>query len=232
MEQLDGRRAGRGFVCGVLARSVVFVRGDLMKPRTMKCLCCGKETPVKGNGQKYCPECGYKIRIEKNHERIKERAAMFHNALKAARTSGRAPIKTRIAGVRYIKCERCGKEVAVPIRAGHAKYCPRCSQAAYRESHKRSKERMAEMTAIKITTTCDVCGKEFSYILKGKHRMTCDVCREMEREKAEHPKWFKKKEPKKPVPSIEDLATAAKAKGMSYGQYKAWLYMQEQKKKA
>jgi hypothetical protein len=32
--------------------------------------------------------------------------------------------------------------------------------------------------------------------------------------------------------TIENMIAAAKAKGMSYGQYKAWLYMQEQKKKA
>lgn len=197
--------------------------------KIIKCERCGKDTEAKSNGQKYCPECGYQVRIERNHERIEARAAMFHDALKAARTSGKKSIKTRFAGVRYIKCEKCGKEVAVPIHAGHAKYCPRCSQEAYRESHKRSKERCA----VKITTTCDVCGKEFFYVLKGKHRTTCDLCREMEREKATHPEWFKKKEPKKePVPKIEDLAAAARAKGMSYGQYKAWLYMEEQKKKA
>jgi len=194
----------------------------------IKCARCGKETEATGNSQKYCPECGYQVRIERNHARIEARAAMFHDALKSARTSGKKPIKTRFAGVRYIKCEKCGKEVAVPIHAGHAKYCPRCSQEAYRESHKRSKERCA----VKITTTCDVCGKEFFYVLKGKRRTTCDLCREMEREKAKHPEWFKKKEPKKPVPKIEDLAAAARAKGMSYGQYKAWLYIQEQKKKA
>lgn len=196
--------------------------------RTVKCARCGKETPAKSNGQKYCPECGYKVRIERNHECIAARAAKFHDALKAARTSGKAVMKTRIAGMRHIKCAKCGADVAVPKHAGHAKYCPRCSQEAYRESHKRSKER----NTIKITAICDVCGNEFEYVLKGNRRSTCDVCREMERTRARHPEWFAKEEKKKAGPSIEDLATAAKKKGMSYGQYKAWLYMQEQKKKA
>jgi hypothetical protein len=84
-----------------------------------------------------------------------------------------------------------------------------------------------------LTAICDVCGQEFSYVFKGKHRTICDVCKEMARTKTKHPDWFKKKELKKaPVAKIEDLAAAARARGMSYGQYKAWLYMEEQKKKA
>lgn len=84
-----------------------------------------------------------------------------------------------------------------------------------------------------LTAICEECGKEFSFVLKGKPRTTCDLCRELARTKTKHPDWFKKKELKKaPVAKIEDLAAAARAKGMSYGQYKAWLYMEEQKKKA
>jgi hypothetical protein len=59
----------------------------------------------------------------------------------------------------------------------------------------------------------------------------------MERTRARRPDLFGKPKlqkdvKKEPVPSIADLAAAAKAKGMSYGQYKAWLYMESQKKKA
>ena len=38
-----------------------------------------------------------------------------------------------------------------------------------------------------------------------------------------------KKRKKKRGPTIEEIERAAKEKGMSYGQYKAWLYIQEQK---
>lgn len=197
--------------------------------RVIKCARCGEETEAKGNGQKYCPECAYKVRIERNHQRIAARAAMFHDALKAARESGKTPIKTRFAGVRYIKCERCGKEVSVPIHAGHARYCPTCSQESYRESHKRSKER----NALTLTAICDACGKEFEYILKGKPRTTCDMCRAVGGAHKKPKKLFAEKPKEKaPAPSIEELMAAARAKGMSYGQYKAWLYMQEQRKKA
>ena len=229
MERIERGRARHAFDRGLSSRSLVSVRGVGM--RVIKCAKCGKETEAKGNSQKYCPECGYQVRIERNHERIEARAAMFHDALKAARKSGKTPIRTRFAGVRHIKCEKCGKEVSVPRHAGHAKYCPTCSQESYRESHKRSKERCA----LKITAVCEVCGNEFSYVFKGGHRQTCDVCREMERTRARRPDLFgkqKKDVKKEPVPSIADLAAAAKAKGMSYGQYKAWLYIESQKKKA
>lgn len=196
--------------------------------RVIKCACCGEETEAKGNGQKYCPECAYKIRIKRNHERIAARAAMFHDALKAARESGKTPIKTRFAGVRYIKCERCGKEVSVPIHAGHARYCQTCSQESYRESHKRSKER----NALTMTAICAECGKEFEYVLKGKPRTTCDDCLPISNTRKKPAKLIDNPKKKAPVASIEDLAAAARAKGMSYGQYKAWLYMQEQRKKA
>lgn len=196
--------------------------------RVIKCARCGRETEAKGNSQKYCPECGYQVRIERNHARIEARAAMFHDALKAARESGNESIKTRFAGTRQIKCERCGKEVSVPIHAGHARYCPTCSQESYRESHKRSKER----NALTMTAICDECGKEFEYILKGKPRTTCDDCRPISNTRKKPAKLIDKPKKKASVASIEDLAAAARAKGMSYGQYKAWLYMQEQRKKA
>lgn len=83
-----------------------------------------------------------------------------------------------------------------------------------------------------MTAVCDECGKEFEYILKGKPRTTCDDCRPISNTRKKPVKLIEKPKPKKFVASIEDLAAAAKAKGMSYGQYKAWLYMESQKKKA
>ena len=145
---------------------------------------------------------------------------MFNEAHEAARTSGKT---------RHIVCERCGADAVVPFHAGHAKYCPKCSQASCRESHKRSKER----NALTMTAICDECGKEFEYILKGRPRTTCDDCRPISNTRKKPANLIDKPKKKAPVASsIEDLAAAAKARGMSYGQYKAWLYMQEQRKKA
>ena len=194
--------------------------------RVIKCARCGEETIAKGNSQKYCPVCAYQVRLDRQHERLiarksrnAERAEMFTEAHEAARTSGKT---------RHIVCAKCGADAVVPFHAGHAKYCPTCSQASCRESHKRSKER----NALTMTAICEECGKEFEYILKGKPRTTCDDCRPISNTRKKPAKLFDKPKKKAPVASIEDLATAAKAKGMSYGQYKAWLYMQEQRKKA
>ena len=194
--------------------------------RVIKCAKCGRETEAESNGQKYCPTCAYEVRLDKQHERFlarkrrrEGRAETFTEAQEVARTSGKT---------RHIVCKRCGADAVVPMHAGHALYCQKCSQMSCRESHKRSKERN-EMT---LTAICDECGKEFEYILKGKPRTTCDECRPISNTRKKPAKLFDKPKKKAPVASIEDLATAAKAKGMSYGQYKAWLYMQEQRKKA
>ena len=194
--------------------------------RVIKCAKCGREIKAESNGQKYCTECAYEVRLERQHERLiarnrrnGKRAEMFNEAHEAARTSGKT---------RHIVCKRCGADAVVPMHAGHALYCPKCSQMACRESHKRSKER----NALTMTAICDECGKEFEYILKGKPRTTCDDCRPISNTRKKPVKLVDKPKQKAPVASIEDLAAAAKAKGMSYGQYKAWLYIEEQKKKA
>lgn len=185
--------------------------------RVIKCARCGKEIEAKGNGQKYCPECAYQARLERVHA--------FHDSLRAARESGVKPSKMTIAGTKHIKCAKCGADVIVSIRGGHAKYCPKCAQEAYAESHNRSREKNAKL----MTAICNKCGKPFEYVYKWAYKTTCDECRGKRREG-----WRRKEKPekKKLDPTIDEMIAAAKAKGMSYGQYKAWLYMQEQKKKA
>ena len=84
---------------------------------------------------------------------------------------------------------------------------------------------------------CCVCGEEFDYIsINGYERKCCDGCRTRSNVKDRgivyKPKRDSKPKPKASGATIENLVTAAKAKGMSYGQYKAWLYMEQQKKKA
>ncbi len=184
--------------------------------RIIKCARCGKETEATGNGQKYWPDCAYQARLERVHA--------FRDSLRAARESGVKPSNMTIAGTKHITCEKCGADVVVSIRGGHAKYCPKCAQEAYAESHRRSKEKNAKL----MTAICNKCGKQFEYVYKWAYKTTCDECRGKR-----HGGWRQEKD--KPVnkpTTIENMIAAAKAKGMSYGQYKAWLYMQEQKKKA
>lgn len=180
--------------------------------RVIKCARCGNETEAKGNGQKYCPDCAYKVRLERVHA--------FQESLRAARESGVKPSKMTVAGTKHITCAKCGVDVVVSIRGGQAKYCPKCAQEAYAESHRKSMEKNAKL----MTAICNKCGKPFQYVYKWAYKTTCDECRERRHKE--------KPEKKRVDTTIEDLAAAARAKGMSYGQYKAWLYMEEQKKKA
>lgn len=224
--------------------------------RLIKCARCGNEVVATGPNQKYCPLCAYQIRLERQAEKreesrkelMKVRAAMFHEALAAARASGKEPPKKK---TKRIRCERCGAEVEVPVMAARAKFCPACATASVREKNREYRERAASLGEGELTTgRCSCCGKNFSYTYTGKRRTKCDACRkcndvgQMRRKKKRGLKEDGRLDRIFPQPTkaeierelrqrrIDAIQRAAKEAGMSYGQYKAWLYTQEQKKKA
>lgn len=193
-----------------------------MIPRKIKCARCGEETIAKGPRSKYCPLCGYQVRLET--------ARMFQEALRAARGEPKvvAPKKksARKGGTKHIKCARCGADVVVSVHATRAKSCPKCSQESKEESTKRCKERREQET---ITEICHGCGREFTYIFKGQYKALCEDCKP-----SRSSAWRKgeKSRAKPGASKIVEIQQQAQAAGMSYGQYKAWLYMQEMKKGA
>lgn len=189
-----------------------------MAERKIICARCGKETVAKGTSMKYCPDCGYQVRMEK--------VALYREALRVARgvkdEKAKKPGKTK-----RIKCQRCGAEVEVPARASRAKFCPKCSQESKNESVKRSKARAKEEPpTLSVTTVCKRCGVTFSYEYKKYERAFCDDCKDANN--------GRKKEPKKKarVSRIDDIQRAAQAAGMSYGKYMALLSMRKMKKGA
>ena len=224
--------------------------------RLIKCARCGNEVVATGPSQKYCPLCAYHIRLErqagKREERkkdlMKARAAMFHEELAAARASGKEPPRKR---TKRIRCERCGVEVEVPFMAFRARFCPACATASVREKNREYRERAASLGEGELATgRCSCCGKNFSYTYRGKRRTKCDACRkcndigQLRRKKERGPEDGGRLSVLFPPPTkaeierelrqrkIDEIQRAAKEAGMSYGQYKAWLYTQEQKKKA
>ena len=212
-----------------------------MKPRIIKCAGCGVEVDAKGPSQKYCPVCAYQNRLERQTARreeskkelMKERAALFNEALEAARTSGKKPPKRK---TKHIRCARCGADVEVPVMAARAKFCPKCAIASVREKNREYRERAAAPgDGETMTGRCSCCGKNFSYIYEGKRRTKCDACRkyddkslsriikeptqtEIEREMRQR--------------RIDEIQRAAHAARMSYGKYKAMMEMRKAKKGA
>ena len=152
---------------------------------------------------------------KKTADEMRETAQMFRSALDAARTSGNTKV---------IQCQKCGVDVVVPLKAAVAKFCPKCAEETAKEARKRSRERLKETR----TGICHRCGAEFTFtFIGGQERALCDDCKN---KKGGRPKPLpKKKQKKKKGPTIEEIERAAKEKGMSYGQYRGWLYMQEQK---
>lgn len=135
---------------------------------------------------------------------IPERAEMFNEALKAAKTSGR---------MKHITCAKCGVDVVVPARATNAKYCPTCSKNLLKAKQKEYRENLRR----KVTGICTRCGVEFEYVYKGTERALCDDCKS-----AYNGRPTKKKEKKETrVSLIEAINSAARKAGMSYGQYQA-----------
>ena len=102
--------------------------------RIIKCARCGEDTVARGPSSKYCPECAYKIRMEK--------VALFREALNAAR--GGKPQDTGPKKTKIIKCKKCGVDVEVPMRASRAKFCPKCAEEAKIESVRRSRKKTKE----------------------------------------------------------------------------------------
>lgn len=202
---------GRGTFCAVRRRANF---GGVVAVGMIRCAMCGAEVERTGSRQKYCHACAYKAM----QERQKARRHYKHKHI----------TKTKI-----IKCVVCGREVEVNACGGMAKYCETCASMAYKVAQDRSNRKRREMAR----GVCCVCGEEFDYIsINGYERKCCDGCRTRSNVKDRgiiyKPKQDSKPKPKASGASIENLATAARAKGMSYGQYKAWLYMEQQKEKA
>lgn len=204
--------------------------------RTIQCARCGVKTVAKGPSQKYCPTCAYQERLERQaakreeskRELMKARAALFHDALEAARASGKEPPKKK---TKRIRCERCGAEVEVPVMAARAKFCPACATASVREKNRKYRERAASLGEGELTTgKCSCCGKNFSYIYEGKRRTKCDACRKyddkhMSRIIREPTQTEIERELRQR--RIDEIQRAAHAAGMSYGRYVAMMEMQK-----
>ena len=159
-----------------------------MKPRIIKCARCGEAVEATGPSQRYCPLCAYQKRLERQarkreeskKELMKARAALFHDALEAARASGKEPPKKK---TKRIRCERCGVEVEVPVMAARAKFCPACATASVREKNREYKRRIAASEGGEMMAGhCSHCGKNFSYTYMGKRRTKCDACRKYDEE--------------------------------------------------
>lgn len=166
----------------------------------IKCAMCGAECERTGSRQKYCPACAYKAM----QERQKARRHLKHKHIE----------KTKI-----IHCVVCGEEVEVNARGGMAKYCETCASAAYQAAKDRSNLKRREMAR----GVCCVCGEEFTYIsINGYERKCCDGCRTRGKLK-DSGIVYKPKQDSKPqhVSTLAEMIAAAKAAGMSYGQYKA-----------
>ena len=164
----------------------------------IKCAKCGAEVERTGSRQRYCPSCAYKLLQERQK----------------ARRHRPATTTTKV-----IHCVVCGEEVKVSSRGGRAKYCEYCAGMAYSAARSRSNAKRRE----KAHGVCCVCGEEFDYIsINGYERKCCDGCRTRGKLK-DRGVVLKPRRDSKPkhASTLAEMIAAAKAAGMSYGQYKA-----------
>ena len=185
------------------------------------CEICGKDVvvPSKAARAKYCPECSAK-------------------AYKAATKKHRDKERNTIT------CERCGAEfVSTNIRGPQRKYCDECKESAYKETNRKAFHAWAERrkNGLPNMKICDICGAVFDS-KGGGGRRYCDKCRIEVKREAERQKQRKKREGwrctdlqqkrKKPrVSQIDSIQRAAHEAGMSYGKYKALMFMKGEKTK-
>ena len=132
------------------------------------------------------------------------------------------------------KCIRCG--IKIPGQGGRKKYCMDCAKIHNRE---RARELAAEKRiAQTTTTTCYVCGKEFTPSARWKY--CSDECgTKAQRSLSAEYKKLHREDVQRPTASatryraakmlwekpltLAEVAAAATAAGLSYGQYMAQL---------
>ena len=122
------------------------------------------------------------------------------------------------------KCARCGAEADMH---GNAKYCSACANIASREKeiekYQRNKERANARNVEKYRkahpVVCSQCRASFVRTEHG--QKLCPKCRG---EKDVQPRGRKKQKPM----SLAETDRAAKAEGLSYGQYMAKRFMEAQ----
>ena len=183
---------------------------------TLKCARCGEDfvlTSPQAMRRKYCDDCRGIVYREMH----RKASAAFKERKRSDGLHGNQK-----------RCARCG---AVFEKQGYRKYCDDCrgivKQEQTNDSRERNRRKRGTLIGETIEATCKMCGKPFSYVYGGgMKRAYCDRC-SIGRSQVvyygsdEPPR--KKKKPR--VSQIEAINEAARASGMSYGQYQAMRYM-------
>lgn len=185
---------------------------------TKKCVVCGKLFEMNRNKKTCGPECAdirrkYVNRI--NDRKRREKARIAQESVK-------------------ITCSVCGKKF---VSKKGKKYCSddcrrKAEKKRNRERYQKLKGKLSEGKIVK----CGCCGKEFNTKNGGSKYCSKDcrlimsrrISAEYNRNKRELTKAFMMRTETKSSDGIDAVAAAAKAAGMSYGQYKAAEFLKRQ----
>lgn len=122
------------------------------------------------------------------------------------------------------RCEACGELFVA--KNSNQKFCNRvCYQA--------KREELENMEIGIYEKKCPACGKEFSTNKKMKI-YCCQRCADLYNKRIQRSmptNMAQQKKAKKSAKNIVNYDAEAKKHGMTYGQYVAWLYMQEHRLK-
>lgn len=185
---------------------------------TKKCVVCGKLFEMNRNKKTCSSECAdirrkYVNRI--NDRKRREKARIAQESVK-------------------ITCPVCGKKF---VSKKGKKYCSddcrrKAEKKRNRERYQKLKGKLSEGKIVK----CGCCGKEFNTKNGGSKYCSKDcrlimsrrISAEYNRNKRELTKAFMMRTETKSSDGIDAVAAAAKAAGMSYGQYKAAEFLKRQ----
>lgn len=185
---------------------------------TKKCVVCGKLFEMNRNKKTCSSECAdirrkYVNRI--NDRKRREKARIAQESVK-------------------ITCPVCGKKF---VSKKGKKYCSddcrrKAEKKRNRERYQKLKGKLSEGKIVK----CGCCGKEFNTKNGGSKYCSKDcrlimsrrISAEYNRNRRELTKAFMMRTETKSSDGIDAVAAAAKAAGMSYGQYKAAEFLKRQ----
>lgn len=181
------------------------------------CEICGKVVPMRAINQKYCTDCADELRMQRQREYVKRWAAK----------QDREPMSATLV------CTICGK--TTERKAARQKYCPEC---AAKEKARRQHERA--MALKKPTPTrreaCEMCGKIIEMTFPN--QKYCPECaasitytrrKKLNREERELEVMLqnRRKKQEESKRNMVHIVDAARAAGMTYGQYTAMMRMKE-----
>lgn len=176
--------------------------------RTIICAECGRRFETPAHNRKFCPECSARRKSAQDREHMAQRR--------------KAAAEIRENGFAVMVCKKCGREFR--SECGRRTLCDECKREnKLRQNNERYREEVKRYRP--EYKYCEVCGKKFKPAKFGQRFCNQGAYKNGLPEDGWLHHWGDRN------PGVTEAAVEAKKAGESYGQYKARIWLEEQKRR-